>query len=89
MAQLAKHLPLARVMISGSRDQAPPSGSLLSRSLHLPLPPYALSLSNKQNLKKKKGGGLEVYQGYDLKGMNIVNIFIEYTYIMDLLTVFK
>ena len=50
-----KWLPLAQVMIPGSRDGVPhqdPTGSLL-----LPLPmslPLSVSLMNKENLKRKK-----------------------------------
>ena len=38
VAQSVKHLPSARVMISGSWDQAPTSGSLLSRESTSPSP---------------------------------------------------
>ena len=56
MAQSVKHLPSAQVMISGSWDQVPASGSLLGRESASPFPPAcALSVSqiNKFFLKKK------------------------------------
>ena len=60
MAQSVEHLPLAQVMIPGAWDQAPESGSLLSRESAspsaLPSGSFSLSLSlsqiNKNLLKK-------------------------------------
>lgn len=55
VSQLAKHLPLAQIMILGSWDQAPcgGGGSRLSRvsassSLSAPPTPFVLSLSLKE-----------------------------------------
>ena len=71
MAQSAKHLPSAQVMISGSWELVPASGSLLGRESASPFPPacaLCVSQINKffKNKKKKSrltgswGGGLRL-----------------------------
>ena len=61
VAQCVKRLPLAQVIIPGSWDPAPTSGSLLNGDSASPSPcfcalidTFSLSFSNKQNLKKIK-----------------------------------